>query len=87
MKNKSNSYYIFLPEDDLEDVEYDEHLLGEIDCNNTFWTGTGIRILMNITKQHPELIESVIIKDQNNKTITVEQFMKTIEKLKIKNSI
>jgi len=87
MKNKTNSYYIFLPEDNIDDAEFDEHLLGEIDCNNTFWTGAGIRILMNITKLHPELIDKVIIKDQNNKTLTVEQFMKLIENLKIKNNI
>ena len=76
------TYYIFLPEDDLDDIT-DANILGEEDFK-IFWPGEGMRALMYFINYEPELLPKVRIIKSNNKEITIEKFLDEIKKFKFK---
>ena len=76
------TYYIFLPEDDLNDIT-DANILGEEDFK-IFWPGEGTRPLMYFINYEPELLTKVRIIKSNNKEITIEKFLDEIKKFKFK---
>ena len=76
------TYYIFLPEDDLDDIT-DANILGVEDFK-IFWPGEGMRALMFFINNEPELLPKVRIIKSNNKEITIEKFLDEIKKFKFK---
>lgn len=82
--NTPISYYILLPGDSLDNLMYETNLLGESDLNGSFWPGQGLQALMNISNTNPDLLVDIKILTDKNKTITVENFLKDLQKLKIK---
>lgn len=78
------TYYIFLPEDDLNDIT-DANILGEEDFN-IFWPGEGMRALMYFINNEPEILPKVRIIKSNGfpKEITIEKFLDEIKKFKFK---
>lgn len=75
-------YFILLPEDTEEDVDYSTNILGEISFKN-FWTEDGFEILIRLVEKYPDTLEQVQIKDEQNKTYSVEQFLDKIKNLKV----
>ena len=67
-------YFILLPEDTEEDVDYSTNILGEISFKN-FWTEDGFEILVRLVDKYPDTLEQVRIKDEQNKNYSVEQFL------------
>lgn len=78
------TYYILLPDDNPNDLN-DANILGDLGTNNVFWPGMGLNALMNILeKNDKELIDKITIKKENNKSLTIEQFISEIKKFNIK---
>ena len=78
-------YYILLPEDNEDDVNYSTNILGEISFKN-FWTDQGFEILERLVDKYPDTLTEVKIKDEKNKNYTVEEFLEKIKNLRfIKN--
>ena len=75
-------YFILLPEDTEEDVDYSTNILGEISFKN-FWTEDGFEILIRLVEKYPDTLEQVTIKDEQNKNYSVEQFLDKIKNLKV----
>ena len=74
-------YFILLPEDSEEDVDYSTNILGEISFKN-FWTEEGFEILIRLVEKYPDTLEQVTIKDEQNKNYSVEQFLDKIKNLR-----
>jgi hypothetical protein len=77
-------YYIMLPEDTNEDCLNDTNILGEDNGFGVFWSGSGLKALMNITEQCPEMLPDVRIKDASGKSLTIESFLNRIDKLQVR---
>jgi hypothetical protein len=75
-------YYILLPDDNEDDVDYSTNILGETSFKN-FWTDQGFEILERLVNKYPDTLTEVKIKDEKNKDYSVEQFLKKIENLRI----
>tara|TARA_Y100001937_G_scaffold64738_1_gene88665 strand:+ start:1094 stop:1336 length:243 start_codon:yes stop_codon:yes gene_type:complete len=75
-------YYILLPEDNEDDVNYSTNILGEISFKN-FWTDQGFEILERLVDKYPDTLTEVKIKDEKNKNYTVEEFLEKIKNLRI----
>ena len=75
-------YFILLPEDSEEDVDYSTNILGEVSFKN-FWTEEGFAILERLVEKYPDTLTEVKIKDEKNKNYTVEQFLEKIKDLRI----
>lgn len=75
-------YYILLPDDTEEGVQYSTNVLGESSFKN-FWAEQGFEILERLINKYPDTLNEVKIKDEKSKEYTVEEFLKNIEKLNI----
>lgn len=75
-------YYLLMPGDSEKELS-DANLLGESSFD-TFWSGQGLKVLMRLVDSKPELLESVTIKTDQNKSITVAQFLDDIRKLNVR---
>lgn len=76
-------YYVLLPGDKIENLEFDVNRLGEKSFN-VFWAGEGLHALMNLSKKFPERLEEVRIIDSKSTEYTVEEFLKVIDRLQIR---
>jgi len=77
-------YYIMLPEDTNEDCLNDTNILGEDNGFGVFWSGSGLKALMNITEHCPEMLPDVRIEDASGKSLTIESFLNRIDKLQVR---
>lgn len=83
-------FFLLMPGDTEEDALNEANLLGEYTPINgvalgTFWAGTALTTLMTIVDREPELLPLVKIRtDMSNKILSIEEFLTTIQKLKIK---
>lgn len=75
-------YYILLPDDTEEGVQYSTNVLGESSFKN-FWAEQGFEILERLVNKYPDTLNEVKIKDEKSKEYTVEEFLKNIEKLNL----
>lgn len=75
-------YFILLPEDNEQDVDYSTNILGETSFKN-FWADQGFEILVRLVEKYPDTLEEVTIKDEQSKSYSVEQFLEKIKKLKV----
>ena len=78
------TYYIMLPGDTEKEVHFDSNLLGENTGFGVFWAGAGLKILMGMVDNKPEILPDVKIKTDKGNTITVEQFLTEIKGLKVR---
>jgi hypothetical protein len=49
-----------------------------------FWADQGLRALMNIVDKEPEKLTKVQIKNEQNHTMTISEFLEKIDKLKVR---
>ena len=75
-------YYILLPDDTEEGVQYSTNVLGESSFKN-FWADQGYEILERLVNKYPDTVDEIKIKDEKNKTYTPSEFLDVVEKLKI----
>jgi hypothetical protein len=75
-------YFIMLPGDTEKDCVKDTNLLGEASFK-TFYAGMGLKALMKMVDRSPELLPSVTIKTDQGKSLSVEEFLTAIQKLKV----
>ena len=75
-------YYILLPDDTEEGVQYSTNVLGESSFKN-FWAEQGFEILERLINKYPDTLNEIKIKDEKSKEYTVEEFLKNIGKLNI----
>ena len=75
-------YYILLPDDTEEGVQYSTNVLGESSFKN-FWADQGYEILERLVNKYPDTINEIKIKDEKNKNYTPSEFLDVVEKLNI----
>jgi hypothetical protein len=75
-------YYILLPDDITDDIQYSTNILGESSFKN-FWADQGFSILQRIIQKYPDTLEHIKIKDEKSKEYTVEQFLEIVLKLNL----
>ena len=75
-------YYILMPGDKESELS-DVNSLGEASFD-VFWAERGLKILMDVVEQTPELLPIVTIITDKGKKLTVEQFLTEIQSLKIR---
>lgn len=75
-------YFILLPGDTEENVDFDTNILGEVSFKN-FWADRGFEILVRLVEKYPDTLNEVTIKDEQSKSYSVEQFLDKIKKLKV----
>jgi len=75
-------YFILLPGDTEESVDFSTNILGEVSFKN-FWADQGFDILVRLVEKYPDTLEEVVIKDEKSKSYSVEQFLEKIKKLKV----
>tara|TARA_R100000900_G_scaffold58310_1_gene47152 strand:- start:228 stop:482 length:255 start_codon:yes stop_codon:yes gene_type:complete len=79
-------YFIVMQGESLENCMNETNLLGEDNGFGVFWAGSGLEALMNIVNSHPEYIEgkALDIVTDKGEFLNVEQFLKSIEHLKVR---
>ena len=79
-------YYILMQGEPVENCMNETNLLGEDNGFGVFWAGSGLEALMNIVNKHPEYLvgKAVDIITDKGQYLTVEEFLKSIEKLKVR---
>ena len=75
-------YFILLPGDTEESVDFSTNILGETSFKN-FWADQGFGILTRLVDKYPDTLEEVTIKDEKSKSYSVEEFLEKIKTLRI----
>jgi len=75
-------YFILLPGDTEESVDFSTNILGEVSFKN-FWADQGFEILVRLVEKYPDTLSEVRIKDEQSKSYSVEEFLDKIKKLKV----
>jgi hypothetical protein len=75
-------YFILLPGDTEESVDFSTNILGEVSFKN-FWADQGFGILVRLVEKYPDTLSEVVIKDEKSKSYSVEEFLEKIKKLRI----
>jgi hypothetical protein len=75
-------YFILLPGDTEESVNYDTNILGEVSFKN-FWADSGFDILIKLVENYPNTLTEVTIKDEKNKSYSIDEFLEAIKNLKV----
>ena len=75
-------YFILLPGDTEESVDFSTNILGEVSFKN-FWADQGFDILVRLVEKYPDTLNEVVVKDEKNKSYSVEEFLEKIKKLRI----
>jgi hypothetical protein len=75
-------YYILLPDDNEDGVQYSINVLGESSFKN-FWVSQGFDILERMIHKYPDTLEQIKIKDEKSKEYTIEEFLKIVSKLNL----
>ena len=84
LRGQSNMKFYILPTNfRQEDLLKDTHILGE-QSFKVFWAGTGFNNLQRMIEQAPDVLEHIIIKDDQGKDYSVENFLDKIKKLQIR---
>ena len=78
-------YFILMDGEPIENCMNETNLLGEASFG-VFWAGLGLEALMNIVQNHPDYLigKKVHIVTEKGDSLTVEEFLKDIDKLKVR---
>ena len=78
-------YYIMMPGDNAESTMFESNLLGEASFK-VFWAAQGLKALMKMVDQAPEMLETVTIRTERGESISVEQFLERIQNLSVRSN-
>jgi hypothetical protein len=77
-------FFLLMPGDTEEDTLNEANLLGETSFG-VFWTGSALGVLMTLIEQEPEVLPAIrIATDMSKRLFTIEEFLTTISKHKIR---
>ena len=76
------TYYIKMSDDTQHELMFDSNILGN-ESFGTFYTEKGMKSLMSILDNHPELLESTTIVTDTGIKFTVTEFVDRLNKLKV----
>jgi hypothetical protein len=76
-------YYILYPGNTEADTINDTNQLGEKSFK-TFWANRGFNILMKAVDQNHFLLKNFVIKDEQGKDYSIEEFLDQIKSLKVR---
>lgn len=74
-----------MPGDNTESSMFESNLLGEASFK-VFWAAQGLKALMKMVDQAPEMLETVTIKTEKGESISVEQFLERIQNLSVRSN-
>jgi hypothetical protein len=77
-----SQYFILLPGDTEKDCIKDCNRLGESSFN-TFYAEQGLKALMKIVEQRPELLPDTVIMNDRKQKLTVEEFLQEIQQMRV----
>ena len=77
-------YFILYPGNTEADAINDINQLGEDNGFGVFWANRGFKVLDKAVNENHEVVEHLIIKTDQGKTVTVEEFLDKIRKLKVR---
>jgi hypothetical protein len=77
-------YYILYPGNTEADTVNDTNQLGDDNGFGVFWARKGFNILLNAVDQNHEVLGHLIIKDEQGKNYSIEEFLDKITKLKVR---
>jgi hypothetical protein len=78
-------YYLLLGGDTEKDLVNETNILGE-ESFKVFYPSLGFNMLHKIINTKPELLESISIKDETNKSYTITEFLDLFNKWRIKKA-
>ena len=78
-------YYLLLEGDNESDVHFETNILGE-ESFKVFYPSLGFNILNKIINKKPELIQTLKIKDEQNKSYSITEFLDLFNKWRIKKA-
>jgi hypothetical protein len=82
------TYYILLKGEPKENLMYDNCILGEITADGKkFYANRGFHKLLKIVDKAPEVLEGAVCYNDNNKEMSIEQFLKEIGKCQIQKQM
>ena len=70
----------------IENCMDETNLLGEDNGFGVFWAGSGLKALMNIVQNHTDYLlgKKINIISDKGEALSVEDFLQSIEKLKVR---
>ena len=74
-----------MPGDNAESTMFESNRLGEASFK-VFWAAQGLKALMKMVDQAPEMLETVTIKTEKGESISVEQFLERIQNLSVRSN-
>lgn len=75
-------YFIFLPDDNPNDIQYDPNVLGK-ESFGTFYAERGMETLENIVERHPEMLQDTTIVTDTGIKFTITEFLDKLNGLKV----
>tara|TARA_Y100001972_G_C7632021_1_gene317297 strand:- start:1147 stop:1389 length:243 start_codon:yes stop_codon:yes gene_type:complete len=78
-------YYLLLNGDTDKDLINETNILGE-ESFSVFYPSLGFNMLNKIINTKPELLDSISIKDEQNKSYTITEFLDLFNKWRIKKA-
>lgn len=76
-------YYLILPGDKESDALNEANLLGDASFD-VFWGGSGLKTLMRLVDNDPEVLPHCSIICESGKKLTITEFLDTVNKLKVR---
>jgi len=77
-------YYILYPGNDESDTVNDINQLGEDNGFGVFWSYKGFELLMKAVDQNHFLLNNFVIKNEQGKRYSIEEFLDKIKNLKVR---
>tara|TARA_R100000458_G_scaffold36886_1_gene34338 strand:+ start:2645 stop:2896 length:252 start_codon:yes stop_codon:yes gene_type:complete len=76
-------YFLLGPKDTEESAHFEANELGESSFDS-FYPGSALKVLMEVTHTRPELLEHFTILNEQKEKLSIAQFLERIDKLKIR---
>ena len=76
-------YFLLGPKDTEESAHFESNELGEVSFD-TFYPGSALKVLMEVTNSKPELLEQLTILNEHKQKLSISQFLEKLDKLKIR---
>ena len=79
------TFFIMHKKEKKENLMFSSNILGE-ESFKVFYPSLGFNMLHKIINTKPELLESISIKDEKNKSYTITEFLDLFNKWRIKKA-
>lgn len=76
-------YFILLPGDPPDAIQYDCNKLGQTNHINQFWAFDGFQVFNNIVNNYPEKLLDIKILNSKGKYLTITEFLTVLKDYKL----